>query len=422
MKKLLLLLSLLPLITLAQYDYELGYWETGFWKETLKEHAEPNGKFTVYFRNGLIRYSGEFRDSLPYGDWTIYDNTDGLYGIQNPRIITNYNGVHIEYQWNGTDTMMIGHYVNGRPSSIWTKYQFRGSRCYNDTLSIRWMYDYEENELTRYVNTDYVYVVSEPGDSMVKSNSMPKTLRLQASDPKGFFSIDAGYLQRKIGMNDFNQLFKTNTQNTFSDRPDIFQFAVLFSQQENSYWSFGFNLSPFNTIETDSINYSLRTGNAVHVKYARDIVKHKGFEISPFIGVGLNFSKLEYEKKEDLYPELEPFDNLFAGSGNSTTHPESDPYAKIDFTSDEFVFDAGLKMSILIPLSKIKHQGIKVSAEAGYMYSPVDSKWQYFIKDIMEEQEDANFIPTINASGFYYGFTIGFFGFYKTEEFDYYNY
>lgn len=419
MKKSLLLLLLLPFTTLAQYDYDLGYWETDFWKETLKEHAEPNGKFTVYYKNGLIRYSGEFRDSVPYGVWTIYNDREEIFGIQTKRITTDFNGTHIEYQWNGTDTMMLGHYTNGKPSGIWTKYQFRGSRCYNDTLSIRWTYDYLENEQTRYINTDFHYMESEPGDSLVRTNSKPITLRLQGSEPKGFFSIDMGYLQRQIGMNEFNQAFKTNTNKSFDDKPDIFQFSLLVSQKEYSYWSFGFNLSSFNTIATDSINYSLRTGNAVHVKYARDIIKHKGFEISPFLGVGLNFSKLKYEKKEDLYPELEPFDDLFSSSANSTSHPESDPYSSIHFTSDEFVLDAGLKMSVLIPMSKIKHQGIKIGAEAGYMYSPVDSKWQYFIKDIMEEQEDANFIPTINASGFYYGFTIGFFGYYKTEEFDY---
>ena len=206
-EKILLLISLLPLTALAQYDYDLGYWETGFWRETLKKHAEPNGKFTVYYNNGLIRYSGEFRDSVPYGTWTIYDKIPGQFGIQTKRITTDFSGVHIEYPWNGTDTMILGHYVNGQPSGIWTKYQFRRSRCYNDTLLIRWTYDYEENEQTTYVNANYTYSVSDPGDSLVITKSKPKALRLQASEPKGFFSIDAGNLQRKIGMNDFNQLF-----------------------------------------------------------------------------------------------------------------------------------------------------------------------------------------------------------------------
>ena len=156
------------------------------------------------------------------------------------------------------------------------------------------------------------------------------------------------------------------------------------------------------------------------MKYAEDLIKSKTVEISPFVGLGINFSKLKYEKKEQLYPTLHPFDDLFAGSGSSTTHPESDPYGKINFTSDELVLDAGLKMSVLIPLSNVKHQGINIGAEAGYMCSPFDSKWDYYVAEIMDKSASADFIPSISASGFYYGFSLGFFGFYKTEEYSYY--
>ena len=411
MKKLIILLSFIPLFTYAQYDYELGYWESDFWKKTLKKHASPNGEFTVLNRDGSLRYSGEFRDGTPYGDWVVYRYRNDETSSQTVKMVTNYNGEHTEYQWNGKDTLVSGQYKNGQPFGSW--YHFRTlHKCDSVFAKILSEYNYESNNLTSYSLQNHHWRYFPENDTIIGSVGMPMYLKKHTAEPEEYFSLDASYHRKEIDMDNLNKAFRTNTNQSFNPEIDILQFAFLMSSNSNSHWSLGFSLSGTDSIVTDSVKYTLRAGNSVHLKYAFDLIKDKRFEFSPYAGIGLNFSKLTYAKNKNLYPDLDPFDDIFSPSANSTTHPSSDPYSEIDFTSDELVLNLGLKASWHIPLSKSKYQGLKIGGEAGYMYAPFQSQWEYTIEDV-QGLEEADFIPTINATGFYYGFTIGFFGFYQ---------
>lgn len=100
--------------------------------ETFNQVDDQNrkqGKWREYYRNGKLRYVGEFKDGKPVGKFYFYYETGQPrnYVIHKPNGVTYATTFHT----NG-NIMAFGKYVNQKRDSVWTYYAFREERVVAD--------------------------------------------------------------------------------------------------------------------------------------------------------------------------------------------------------------------------------------------------------------------------------------------------
>lgn len=81
--------------------------------------GKKEGQWKAYHPNGKLRYKGQFKDGIPYGDFYLYLNNGDLKTILSYRNEQEAFGKH--FYGNG-DILAQGKYVERKKDSLWVTY------------------------------------------------------------------------------------------------------------------------------------------------------------------------------------------------------------------------------------------------------------------------------------------------------------
>ncbi|MCW3070956.1 MAG: hypothetical protein JWO44_846 [Bacteroidetes bacterium] len=120
----------------SSFDNSTPRWEDKFWRNEVKERYEKTstmaGLYTVFYRNGQIRWQGKcLENGTPDSTWVYYGG-DGKKIWEG-----SYNGKYTEYSWydeeeDGNPLMpasvyISGNYRNGLKDGEWLQYDSKGN-------------------------------------------------------------------------------------------------------------------------------------------------------------------------------------------------------------------------------------------------------------------------------------------------------
>lgn len=404
-EKLLIVVMFLALTGYSQYDYEFGYWESGFWKKFIHVADDSNKVITVLYKNDSIRYTGEIKNGLPVGTWKYYNEFGNLLRS------SEYTGDFIEYDnYSQNKKRITGTYQNGVAVGIWSEYI---TSCF-DSSYIYKSYDCSTDSVKKFIyhylfdslQTLCDYSSIRKLDTVISSKSKHKYIK-ELSSANTYFSIDFGVGEKKLNFNQLNRQFSQNLQQTFSIPPTYFNIGITIGKPNQQAFYLNLNTALSDSVKTDSINYRLRSGSGFVCAFGYDVVKKDFLDLIPFVGIGNQNVKLTYMRNANYYQDTLTISSLF--NNIPTTNAAADPFNSIDYVSRNFIFDIGIDLRFKIPLSKYINTGIYIGGKYGYKFATTNGSWSYDVREVYKERQEANFIPRTNVSGDYWFVSIGYY-------------
>jgi hypothetical protein len=336
MKK--LLTGLLLFINLASFsqNWEMCYWESGFWMSCHEYVPDSAEKFIMYYHDGNKKHEGAFEYGLPSGTWTHWaDNGTKM-------VETHYTGTYTRWDLDG-NIVEKGQYVNGKKAGTWKQYAvvqdtlFLASE-YNTELLMVKEFDISGNQVNEYEMQLYDYN---------RFTIYP-----------GAFFIEVSYGTQAVDLQNFNEYIFINKKDSFGYIQDYLSIGIMHNPHNKICYSTNFSYYFPKTVDfTDTLSFKT-SGYNIIANIGNDFVKSSRFDVILFFGAGLSQRTI----KPNLKTTTTAYDSLFDFSATE------------QLKSLSFMLNGSLegKINFILNQQGSKKTGLTFGGRVGYYFHVTD--------------------------------------------------